>query len=189
MAKVLAINGSPNAQGNTAQLLAAILAECTAAGHDTEVYQAGGRAVRGCLGCGACWDTPGKCVQDDWVNELYGKMKAADAILIGSPTYFADVTAEIKAVIDRVGFVSRADGHTMARKIGAAVCAVRRAGAIHVFDTINHFFLINEMVVPGSSYWNLGIGLEPGDVQEDAEGLQTMKRLGENLNWLLGKLS
>ncbi len=115
-------------------------------------------------------------------------MDQADGIIIASPTYFADVSAETKALIDRAGFVSMANDHMFRRKVGAAVVAVRRGGAIHVFDTINHFFFISEMVVPGSSYWNVGIGLDAGDVKNDDEGLATMKVLGENMAWLMKKL-
>ena len=183
--KVLAINGSPKANGNTAGLLRQVLEVCAAAGHETEFYQAGGRPVRGCMACGGCGNHIGRCAIYDWVNEAYEKMAGADAIVLGSPTYFADLTPEIKAIIDRTGFVNRRDGMRFSRKIGAAVAAVRRAGAIHVLDSMQHFFLINDMVVPGSSYWNLSVGLEPGDCGSDAEGVQTIQRLGENIAWLL----
>jgi multimeric flavodoxin WrbA len=111
----------------------------------------------------------------------------ADGILLASPTYFADATAEMKALIDRAGFVGMAAGRCFKRKVGAAAVAVRRGGAIHVFDTINHFFLIHEMIVVGSVYWNLGIGLAPGDVRGDEEGMRTMSALGENMAWVLEK--
>ena len=188
MAKILAVNGSPRKEGNTALLLNTVLQVCADAGHETELFQAGGRPVRGCVGCGACGINKGRCATDDWMNELYPKMAAADAILLGSPTYFADVSPELKAVIDRTGFICRRDGMRLSRKIGAGVCAVRRAGSVHALDSINHFFLINDMIVPGSSYWNLGVGAAPGDCAADAEGLGTMRRLGENIVWLLGKI-
>jgi len=188
MAHILAINGSPRKDGNTAQMLNTALEVCRQAGLSAELYQAGGRAVQGCKACGGCAKKPGKCAQDDWVNEVYAKMKTADAILLGSPTYFADLTPELKAVIDRCGYVSRFDGFSLRRKIGAGVCAVRRAGSIHVLDSIQHFFLINEMVVPGSSYWNMSLARDPGEYANDAEGLKTMTRLGENLVWLMAKL-
>jgi len=187
--KVLAINGSPKANGNTARMLRQVLDVCAQAGHDVELYQAGGRPVRGCMACGGCGSHIGRCVTDDWVNEAYGKMAEADAIILGSPTYFADLTPEIKAVIDRTGFVSRRDGMRFSRKIGAAVAPVRRAGAIHVLDSMQHFFLINDMVVPGSTYWNLSFGLTPGEVENDEEGCKTLQRLGENIAWLLEKLN
>jgi len=111
-----------------------------------------------------------------------------DGILLGSPTYVADVSPEIKALMDRACLVSKANDGLFRRKVGAAVVAVRRAGAIHAFDALNHFFMINEMIVPGSSYWNIGIGLQPGDVEKDEEGIRTMKTLGRNMAWLLKKL-
>jgi multimeric flavodoxin WrbA len=121
-------------------------------------------------------------------NVYIEKMDQADGILLGSPTYVTDVTAEMKALIDRACLVCRANGGFLRRKVGAAVVAVRRAGATHAFDTLNHFFFISEMIVPGSSYWNIGIGLDKGDVEKDAEGIQTMKTLGQNMAWLLKKL-
>jgi multimeric flavodoxin WrbA len=115
-------------------------------------------------------------------------MEDADGILLGSPTYVADVTPEIKALIDRACLVSRANGGMFRRKVGAAVVAVRRAGAIHAFDALNHFFFITEMIVPGSSYWNIVYGRDIGEVEKDAEGVQTIKTLGKNMAWLLKKL-
>jgi len=154
-------------------------------GAETEFYQAGGKPVHGCLACGKCGEHTGKCVTDDWINELYPKMKSADAIVIGSPTYFSDLTPETKALIDRCGFMSRRDGNCFSRKVGAAVSAVRRAGGIHTLDSIQHFFLISDMIVPGSSYWNMSLSLSEGDYDKDAEGIRTMTRLGENILWLL----
>jgi len=126
-------------------------------------------------------------VTDDIANLCIGKMSEADGIILGSPTYFTDVTTEMKALIDRAGFVARANGEMFRRKVGAAVVAVRRAGSIHAFDTLNHFFLVSQMIVPGSSYWNVGIGRDKGEVEDDEEGIQTMRVLGENMAWLLKK--
>jgi len=183
--KVLAINGSPAENGNTAHMLKLVLSACEAEGFQTELYQAGGKTVRGCMACGSCGSHLGKCAIDDWINELYIKMAEADVMLLGSPTYFADLTPELKAVIDRTGYISRRDNMRFSRKIGAGVCAVRRAGSIHVLDSINHFFLINDMIVVGSTYWNLGIAKSPGEFEKDLEGVETMKRLAENIIWLL----
>ncbi len=127
-------------------------------------------------------------VKNDVVNECIGKMIESDGIILGSPTYFADVTTELKALIDRAGLVSMANGGLYKRKVGAAIVAMRRGGGVHVFDSINHFFFINQMIVPGSSYWNLGIGREKGEVEKDEEGIRTMKVLGENMAWLLKKI-
>jgi len=115
-------------------------------------------------------------------------MTAADGILLGSPTYVAGVSPEIKCLVDRACVVQRANGGLLRRKVGAAVIAVRRAGAIHAFDTLNHFFLISEMIVPGSSYWNIGYGREKGEVEKDTEGIETMRTLGRNMAWLLQKI-
>jgi multimeric flavodoxin WrbA len=115
-------------------------------------------------------------------------MLDADGIILGSPVYFASVTAEMKALIDRVGMVCKANGSLLRRKVGVAVIAARRGGQIHAFDTINHFFFISEMIVPGSSYWNFAFGLEKGDVDNDVEGIDTIQVLGQNMAWLLKKL-
>ena len=188
--KALAINGSPRKGGNTEILLRKALEPIAAAGHETDYMQVGGTRIRGCTACGACGRMKNKrCViEDDIFNLAFAKMLAADAILIGSPTYFADLTAETKALIDRAGYVGLANGGLLRRKIGAAVVAVRRGGAVHVADSIQHVFLMSEMIVPGSTYWNFGLGREPGDVRGDEEGLANMKNLGEQIAWLFGLL-
>jgi multimeric flavodoxin WrbA len=187
--KVTAFNGSPRVDGNTSQLVRHVFEPLENEGIETELYQLGGRKIRGCAACYSCFrNKDGRCAFDDAVNECIEKMTESDGIILASPTYFADVSSETKALIDRAGFVSMANGRTLRRKVGAAVVAVRRAGAIHVFDSINHFFLINEMIVPGSVYWNLGVGREKGEVQNDEEGVATMKRLGENMAWLLKRM-
>jgi len=188
---VLAVNGSPRAGGNTARLLRAVCDVLEGEGITTETFQLGGQAVRGCTACYACAENKdGRCVlPDDAVSACLEKMKAADGLLLGSPTYFADVTTEMKALVDRAGFVARVNGDLFRRKVGAAVVAVRRGGALHVFDTLNHFFLIGGMIVPGSIYWNFGFGLREGDVEGDEEGLRTMTALGENMAWLLKRLN
>ncbi len=188
--KIVAFNGSPRADGNTSILLNHVLEPIKAEGMQTEVYQLGGSNIHGCRACYACVrKKDGRCVNDDDVaNECIAKMVEADGIILGSPTYFADLTPETKALIDRAGFVTRASGDLLRRKIGAAVIAVRRAGELHAFDSINHFFLINQMLVPGSSYWNVGVGRDKGDVMKDEEGLKTMRVLGENMAWLLKRV-
>ena len=188
--KVLAINGSARKDGNTAIMLRAALAPIEAAGIETELLQLHGKVIQGCVACMQCWEKKdGHCaIKKDMLNEIMDKLVAADGMLIGSPTYFANVTSNIKSIIDRAGMVALANGYALARKVGAAVVAVRRAGAIHVFNSINHFYFINQVVVPGSSYWNMGRGLEPGDVASDEEGIQTMTNLGKNMAWVLQKL-
>jgi multimeric flavodoxin WrbA len=184
--KAIAINGSPRTGGNTEIMLKKVLEPLEAAGWSTENRQIGGKPVRGCLACMKCLEKRnGRCIiEGDVINEYLEKMYAADAIILGSPTYFADVTAELKALIDRAGFVALANGGAFSGKIGAAVVAVRRGGGTHVFDTINHLFLISSMIVPGSLYWNLGIGLDKGDVLGDDEALKNMNHLGQTIAWL-----
>ena len=185
--KVLAINGSARRGGNTAILLRYVMAELQAEGIETELVELSGATIHGCLACRKCSTKKNRrCSQEnDMGNVLIEKMEAADGILLGSPTYVTDVSPEIKALIDRACLVSGANGGMFRRKVGAAVVAVRRAGATHAFDTLNHFFLITEMIVPGSCYWNMGIGREPGEVEKDEEGIRTMKVLGRNMAWLL----
>lgn len=189
--KVVAFNGSPRKEGNTSHLIGHVLEELEKEGIETEMVQLGGKAIRGCTACMKCFDKKDKrCViENDIVNECIEKMIEADGIIIATPTYFADLSAETKALIERAGFVGKANGELFKRKVGAAVVAVRRAGGIHAFDSINHFFTISEMIIPGSSYWNVGVGLMPGDVDSDEEGTQTMETLGQNMAWLLKKIN
>jgi multimeric flavodoxin WrbA len=188
--KVVAFNGSSRKDGNTAILIRHVFQELETEGIETELIQLSGSKIHGCIACMKCFENKDqRCsVKDDITNDCIGKMLDADGIILGSPTYFANVSTEMKALIDRAGMVSRANGDMLARKVGAAVVAVRRAGAIHVFNSINHFFFIGQMIVPGSSYWNLGMGRQKGEVESDEEGIQTMKVLGINMAWLLKKL-
>ena len=183
----LAISGSPRKKGNTAILLNTVLEPLRQAGWETELFELAGQKVRGGLSCGTCMKKhDGYCsVKNDVLHEkLFAKMLRADAIVLGSPTYFAGITPEMKAVIDRAGFVALANGGLFAGKIGAGVVAARRGGAIHVHDTLNHFFLVSQMLVPGSIYWNMGYGTARGDVESDAEALANMRHLGRVIGWL-----
>ena len=188
--KVVAFNGSPRKEGNTEQLIKMVFAELEKEGIDTEFVQLGGKKIQGCKACYQCFQNKdNKCVfKNDFFNECFEKMIGADGIILGSPTYFSNVSTEIKALIDRAGLVAIANDYILKRKVGAAVVAVRRAGAITTFDAINKLFFINQMIVPGSIYWNLGVGREKGDVNADDEGVKTMKVLGENIAWLLKKI-
>lgn len=188
--KVLAINGSARKDGNTAILIGHVFIELEKEGIATEMIQLAGARIRGCTACFKCGEKLDKrcTVKDDPVNGCIEKMLEADGIILASPTYFSDVTAEMKALIDRAGMVAKQNSDMFRRKVGAAVIAVRRGGSVHAFDTINHFFFINQMIVPGSSYWNMGIGREPGAVEADEEGIATMKTLGLNMAWLLKKI-
>ena len=188
--KVVAVNGSARRNGNTATLLRAVLDPLHAAGHDCELIELAGKQISGCNNCGKCevtLDETCSGLTDDG-NAVIEAMISADALLLGSPVYFGDMTAAMKAIVERAGQVGRKNGSVWARKPGAAVVAVRRAGAMHTFDALNHFFLIGEMIVVGSNYWNVGIGRNKGEVEADEEGMATMTRLGENMAWVLDRL-
>jgi len=189
--KVVAFNGSARKDGNTKILIDTVFAELKKEKIKTELVSLAGKKIRGCTACGKCFKNQDRrcAVKSDIVNNCIEKMLEADGIILASPTYFTDVSAEMKALIDRAGFVAKANQDMFRRKVGASVVAVRRAGGIHAFDTMNHFFFISQMVVPGSSYWNIGLGLAPGDVKGDEEGLMTMQTLGKNMAWLLRKIN
>ncbi|MEI6437759.1 MAG: flavodoxin family protein [Candidatus Omnitrophota bacterium] len=188
--KVIGINGSARKDGNTAILIGKVFDELKKEGIDCEMIQLAGKPVRGCGACYGCFKNKDKhcSIKDDRINECIDKMVEADGIILGSPVYVADVSAEMKALIDRSCLVSRANGSLFKRKVGAAVMAVRRGGATHAFDTMNHLFTISEMIIVSSSYWNFAVGREIGDVLKDEEGMQTMKVLGENMAWLLKRI-
>ena len=188
---VVAFCASARRNGNTKLLLETVLEPLQEAGAETELVELAGSNLKGCKACFVCIKKKdGSCaIKDDMLNECVEKMAKADAIILGSPTYFADVSTEMKALIDRSGMVGRANGELYKRKLGTAVVAVRRAGSIHAFDTMNHFFQISQMIIVGSSYWNIGIGREKGEVASDEEGMKTMRQLGENMSWLLQKIS
>jgi len=187
--KVIAINGSPRAGGNTEILLQRVLAPVKESGIDTELVQLGGKQVRGCTACYGCLKNQDKkcTINTDIVNECIGKILEADAVILGSPTYFAGMTSEMKGLIDRAGLVAKVNGNLFSRKIGAAVTVNRRGGAVNVIDSINHMFLMSRMIVPGSTYWNFGVGREKGEVEKDAEALENMKDLGETIAWMIKK--
>ena len=184
--KAVAINGSPRKGGNTEILLRKVLEPLSGAGWDTEFIQLGGKKIRGCTACYRCFDTKdGRCsVKTDVFNDCLEKMLSGQAIILGSPTYFTDVSAEMKALLDRTGLVAIANGGLLRGKIGAAVVAVRRGGGTHAFDTMNHMFLMSGAIIPGSTYWNLGFGLNKGEVADDEEGLRNMEDLGRTIAWL-----
>jgi multimeric flavodoxin WrbA len=188
--KVVAFNGSGRKNGNTALLMRRLLGVLEAEGIETELIQLAGEHIHGCNACRICFSTRNnRCIiEDDNVNAYIQKMIEADGIVLGSPVYFSMMSPELKALIDRAGYVALANDYIFKRKVGAAVVAVRRAGAIPTFDAINHFFLISQMIIPASSYWNVGVGRKKGDVENDEEGMQTMETLGKNIAWLIKKL-
>ena len=185
--KVVLFNGSPRKEGNTFHCLNIVMEELKQEGIECDYVWIGMEKLQGCTACLKCIDNDDqRCVlPNDKMNEYIQKMLDADGIIIGSPTYFSNVTTSIKALIERAGY---ATGEHLRRKVGAAVVAVRRAGANHVFSSINYFFLIKEMIVVGSSYWNVGIGKLPGEVLQDEEGVRTFSNLGKNIAYVIKKL-
>lgn len=188
--KVIGINGSPRKDGNTSIIIREIFSELEKNGIETELVQLGGSAIRGCTGCGACFRSKdGLCaIQGDVINGIIQKAAAADGIILGSPVYFADVTPEMKAFIERAGMVASANGNMFKHKLGASVMAVRRGGAVQAFDTMNHFLHYMQMYLVGASYWNMVYGKEIGEVRNDGEGMENMRVIGENMAWLLHKI-
>ncbi|HQH20864.1 MAG TPA: flavodoxin family protein [Thermoleophilia bacterium] len=190
--KVVAFNGSARKDGNTAILVRRVFAELEAEGIETELVQLHDKRFSGCTACLKCAETrDNTCsgVKDDGLNDCVARMLEADGIIIASPTYYANCTATTQALMERAGYATRKSGNPLARKVGAAVVAARRGGAIHAFDSINHWFLINEMLVVGSSYWSLGVGADKGDVEHDREGMATMATLGRTMAWALQRLT
>jgi len=188
--KAIAINGSPRENGNTHRLIQKVFTPLRQAGFETEIIQIGGRPIRGCMACMKCKELKNKqcSIHTDIVNEIIQKVFQSDILLLASPTYFADITSEMKGFIDRLGYVSGANGRLMEKKIGAALVAVRRGGSIHAFDSMMHFIHIQGMVSIGSTYWNMGIGRNPGEIESDLEGLKNMEDLGNQIVWLAKKL-
>ncbi len=182
----VAVNGSPRRGGNTEILLKEVLGVLRKARWRTELAEVGGTDIRGCTACGICLVKKDRqcAIKKDVFNEIFAKMLKADAIILGSPVYFGGVSSDMKALLERSGYVARTNGNAFAGKIGAAVVALRRGGATHAFDTINHMFLMSRMIVPGSTYWNMGFGRDKGEVSADEEGLANMRHLGAAIDWL-----
>ena len=183
--KVLMLNGSPRAGGNTAAALREMEKIFTAEGVETEIIQVGNRAVRGCIACGKCAET-GRCVFDDIVNETAPKFEACDGLVVGSPVYYASANATLVAFLTRLFQSARFD---KSMKVGAAVAAARRGGLSATFDELNKFFTISGMPVASSQYWNSVHGRTPGEAVQDEEGLQTMRTLARNMTFLMRSIA
>lgn len=191
--KVVVFNGSPRNEGVTHKCLNIVMEELKTAGIEVDYNWIGMDKLQGCISCYRCAQNRDKkcAVKTDKLNDYLEKMLGADGIILGSPTFFADTSARMKALIERAGLVCKVNGDLLKHKAGAAVVAVRRAGATHVFSSLNYFFLINQMFVVGSSYWNLGLNpnvMNPEEINKDGEGIETFKNLGKNFAYLLGKL-
>ena len=182
----IAVNGSPRAGGNTEILLKETLRQLDDNGWKTELAKVGGTAIRGCLACYKCFENKdNECIiKTDGFNDIFAKLPNADAMILGSPTYFAAISADLKALLERAGLVAIANDHAFSGKIGAAVVAVRRGGATHAFDSINHMFQMSRMIIPGSTYWNMGVGRDKEEVRDDEEGMANMRHLGKVIDWL-----
>ena len=189
--KVLGISGSPRKEGNTEIVVKTALATLADEGFQTDFLSLAGRRIKGCTGCLGCSkvDQP-RCVQEDPAFEgIVDKFREADGIIIASPVYFGSATPETMAMLDRVGYVSRRHGNFLRRKVGAAIAVARRAGQNFTFAQLNYFFLLSEMIVPGSTYWNVAFGHDKGQVTDDTEGIATIKNLAANMSWLMKKIS
>jgi multimeric flavodoxin WrbA len=187
--KIIAFNGSPRVNGNTKILIDEVLKPLKAGGAETKTVQLGGSGIKPCTACGGCSKSKNrKCTIDDVLNTFIEDIWAADALIVASPTYFANATPEVLSFVERVGYVGRANGGLLNRKIGASIAVMRRAGAMTVLDSINKLFFISDMYSVGSSYWNIAFGREKGEVVDDAEGMETIKNLGENILHLLRQL-
>ena len=189
--KVLGMSGSPRKGGNTDILINTALQQMAASGFETDFLSLAGREIHPCDGCGACAavDKATCVLTDSGFEGIIERFMAADAVIVGSPVYFGSATPQTMAVLDRVGYVSRRHGNFLRRKVGAAVAVGRRAGQNFTFAQLNYFFLLSEMIVPGSTYWNVGTALNKGDIKADKEGLETIGNLTTNMAWLMKKLA
>jgi len=188
--KLLSVNGSPRKGGNTSIMLKRVWKPLAEAGVEIDELYLEGMDLKPCGACGVCaQEKDGKCYgRDDDGNEIIERSRAADVIVLGSPVYFGSLTGQIKAYMDRVGYVSYVTDKFLNRKIGAAVVPARRAGKLFTFAELNMWFLINGMIIPGSSYWNVGTGRLEGEVEQDAEAMKTLDNLAENILWLLKRI-
>lgn len=189
--KVLGISGSPRSGGNTEILIKLALEQMAQEGFETDFLPLAGLNIKPCTACGGCAKSEKpECVQPDPdFKGVVERFMAADAVIVGSPVYFGSATPQTMALLDRVGYVSRRHGNFLRRKSGAAVAVGRRAGQNFTFAQINYFFLISEMIVPGSTYWNVGLALDKGDINQDQEALETIGNLTTNMAWFMKKLA
>ena len=184
--KVLIISGSPRIDGNSAMLCNAFAEGAVSAGHTVEKISLAGKKIGFCTACYSC--RKGGCPQHDDAPEIIQKMLEADIIVLATPVYFFTMCAQLKALIDRSGYVAGSNGRLFARKVGAAVTVNRRGGAVCAFDSINHFLMITGMIVPGSTYWNMARARNIGEAAQDEEAINNMVDLGRNIAWLLQKI-
>lgn len=184
--KVIAINGSPKAKGNTYHAIKLVSEEMEKFGIETEIIHVGNQVFRGCMACGACAkNRDEKCIFDDGINDIIQRMKEADGIILGSPVHYSAIAGTMKSFLDRAFYVAGVNGGLFRYKVGASVVAVRRSGGLPTFNQLNNFINYSEMLMPTSNYWNVIHGRAPEEVLQDEEGIQIMKVLGKNMAWLL----
>ena len=189
--KVLGISGSPRPGGNTDTLIKHALGVLEKEGIQTEFLSLADHPVKPCMACGRCHKSDeARCLQEDPAFEgMIERFQAADGVLVGSPVYFGSATPQTMALLHRVGYVNRRHPEILRRKVGAAIVVGRRAGQNFTFAQLNYFFLIAEMIVPGSTYWNVAFGKDKGEVTGDEEGMKTIETLARNMAWLMKKLA
>jgi multimeric flavodoxin WrbA len=184
MEKVLLLSASPRKQGNTAQLIGECAKVITENGLETEVISLAGMEIRSCLACGKCAKL-GECKQDDGLNEIIAKVKGAGGFIVGTPVYFGTARGDLMSALQRIGMVSKSTDNFLSRKVGGPIAVARRGGHTATIQELLMFYLINDMIVPGSSYWNMVFGRNPGEVWEDKEGITVVRRFAENVAWLV----
>jgi multimeric flavodoxin WrbA len=185
--KVLLISGSPKANGNTAQLLQECAKVIQEAGVETEIVSFAGMKIEACIACMKCSKT-GECGLDDGLNEIIGKVKQAEGLIVGAPVYFGTARGDVMCALQRIGYVSRNNGMFLTGKVGGPIAVARRGGQTLTLQEMLMFFLINDMIVPGSTYWNMVFGRMPGEALKDEEGVATIRHFGANVANLVKKL-
>ena len=187
--KVVGINGSARKDGNTAIIIKTVFEELKKAEIETELIQLYDKEIIPCKGCFACTQKKECVIKSDHFNECFKKLVEADGIILGSPVYSADISSKMKAFLERAGVIVATNPGMLKHKVGASIAAVRRGGGLAAVGTMNHFLLNKEVIVVGSTYWNMVYGKNVGDVLNDEEGINNMKNLGQNMAWLIRKLA
>lgn len=188
MKKVVLLCGSPRKKGNTAQLLERCSEVIAREGVEVETISLAGQRVASCIACGKCEKEPGRCSQDDVVNEIIEKLAEARGFIVGAPVYFGTARGDVMSALQRIGMVSKAGGRFLSRKVGGPIAVARRGGHTATLQEMLMFFLINDMIVAGSDYWNMVFGRMPGEALDDTEGVETLERFAENVAWLVNNL-
>lgn len=188
MVEVIGIVGSPRKGGNTEILVDQALKAAEEEGAETELITLSDKEIKPCDGCNGCWKTKECHIKDDLIP-IFEKILKADGLILASPVYFGSATPNIKALIDRVGYVGTARGRLLENKVGGPLVVARRAGQNFTFAQLSYFFFITGMIMPGSTYWNIAFGREKGEVSKDEEGIRTVRNFGKKIVWLIKKLS